>query len=528
MPTPAPPAFWRSPRLTFPFPEEEYEIPAPPQKPRPPGPAMLALLSSGTMLVVMVALGLATGMISRFIYFLPMMLASGIAAVFANRYQKRQYEKEMQEREAEYQDLLDYHRQELQERQDHQLKILRLKDPAPKECALWVEKRHRNLWVRHPEDEDFLEVRLGIGDRPSSIVVKPPALDHPTRPDPLITEAREIAEEFATLPQAPISLPIASGDVLGIAGESRDRVQNLVFSIILQTALHHAPHEVKIAIVYPKEEREEWSWVRWLPHVWDDEHHRRFLAEDSQNAHRLLMQFNDALNHRAHKIQQHVGNTTSIPLPRYLFILASPKLVREEPVLFRLQTEGPSLGVYPLFLASQHRNLPEYCNTFVRFASGKGEEATLVITQPDGQFVQYDFKPDRVSTRLLQQLALQMAPLRLHYLSEDDIPSNVPLLNLFTQNGKPVTRTEDLVLPWGNEQERWKKVEAKSLAVPIGRRIGNELLYLDLHEAEHGPNGLVAGMVGAGKSVLLQTLVTSLAVHFHPDQVSFLQVADNA
>ena len=60
------------------------------------------------------------------------------------------------------------------------------------------------------------------------------------------------------------------------------------------------------------------------------------------------------------------------------------------------------------------------------------------------------------------------------------------------------------------------------MAVPLGIRTGDEIVYLDLHEKAHGPHGLVAGTTGSGKSEVLQSYIISMALHFHPYDAAFM------
>ena len=51
-----------------------------------------------------------------------------------------------------------------------------------------------------------------------------------------------------------------------------------------------------------------------------------------------------------------------------------------------------------------------------------------------------------------------------------------------------------------------------------------ELFKLNLHEKVHGPHGLIAGMTGSGKSEFIITYILSMAINYHPYEVSFVLI----
>ena len=62
------------------------------------------------------------------------------------------------------------------------------------------------------------------------------------------------------------------------------------------------------------------------------------------------------------------------------------------------------------------------------------------------------------------------------------------------------------------------------MAVPLGVKLGDEVISLDLHEKYHGPHGLIAGSTGSGKSEFIITYILSMAVNYHPDEVQFVLI----
>jgi S-DNA-T family DNA segregation ATPase FtsK/SpoIIIE len=64
----------------------------------------------------------------------------------------------------------------------------------------------------------------------------------------------------------------------------------------------------------------------------------------------------------------------------------------------------------------------------------------------------------------------------------------------------------------------------KSIAAPIGVRENGETFYFDIHEKGMGPHGIVAGATRWGKSETLTTWLLSVALNFHPHEVSFVLI----
>ena len=65
-------------------------------------------------------------------------------------------------------------------------------------------------------------------------------------------------------------------------------------------------------------------------------------------------------------------------------------------------------------------------------------------------------------------------------------------------------------------------IPERQLVAAIGRASGDRLLELDLHITKHGTHGLIAGTTGAGKTVLLSTVIASLAASNSPRLVNFV------
>src|SRR5207247_211831 len=88
------------------------------------------------------------------------------------------------------------------------------------------------------------------------------------------------------------------------------------------------------------------------------------------------------------------------------------------------------------------------------------------------------------------------------------VPEVVSFRDAHADSGVDVVSPEGVVRSWSLWSGR---------PVALLGHTGDGLLEIDL--ARDGPHALVAGTTGAGKSELLQTLVTGLAVRNRPDDL---------
>lgn len=510
-----PPLFQRSPRLVPQVPAPEFEIPPPPSGPPQPSTSLsavlLMLLPTLAGALVMYLIGRGRGG-SPWIYVgmsLPMVAISAGIHVVRMLTQRRQFERQVEERERRYQQILESIATQAQQAVAEQGRILTDLDPDPLICAERVAGRSSRLWERSPGEEDFLRIRLGFGSLPAAVKVKAPRPPGAEEPDPLLLEALRIPEAFNRADGLPILLPLREAGVVGVVGP-RAVVLDAVRSLLCHLAVHHAPDEAKVAAIFPSDEVGDWAWMRWLPHVWNSGK-ARLLAADGDGADRLAGDLYELLQRRKHR-RSPMGSGEKVAfVPWYMVVLGDLSLVEKDPLLPLLLREGASLGAVTLVLAGRKEDLPKECRAIVQVNGTKGE---LILTSP--ALAEHPFTPDQFQPGKAEEMARSLAPIRLHQLAASaEIPSRVTLLDLLRL--RRVEEVDALAL--------WREAEPyRSLGVPLGMGPGGEPLLIDIHERGHGPHGLVAGATGSGKSELLQTLVAALAFHFHPHELALVLV----
>lgn len=379
-------------------------------------------------------------------------------------------------------------------------------DPAPQDCCKWPAEKNRRLWERTPTDQDFMSLRIGTGTVPSQYVLKAPKQG--LTEDPLVAQAVELAKKSRTLKNVPVVCPCRKSGFIGIVGKY-DQCLNLLNNMILESATLHSYDELKIVGFMPKGKRSKWEWMRWLPHCFSDDRQMRFLAQSSSDAEELIKLFSDKLGQRMQEAEE--SHFQTVYMPFYLFIVADANLISHSTLLNYLAKCGEEVQFATIYLASGLQQLPKECHTIIEIR----EDAGCIYDKTSIQNKQ-TFAPDVCSPLLYNSFARGMAPIRVENIAkEEPLPTNVSFLEGYGVKQAPKL---DIGALWSKSKAR------KSLAVPIGIRNGGEPFYLDIHERVHGPNGIVAGMVGSGKTEAIQSWILSMAVHFSPLDVNFVLV----
>lgn len=137
----------------------------------------------------------------------------------------------------------------------------RLHQNHPPPDALWTLAGTERMWQRRWRDDDFTEIRVGVGERPlcTTLVPSPAAGDGAA--DPLTTSALDrLLRTVASVPQVPVTVVVNRFQRLDVGGDDPGGV---VRAMLCQLAVWHGPDEVRIAAVTRSA---EWDWLKWLPH----------------------------------------------------------------------------------------------------------------------------------------------------------------------------------------------------------------------------------------------------------------------
>ncbi|MFJ3235150.1 FtsK/SpoIIIE domain-containing protein [Streptomyces sp. NPDC086787] len=373
--------------------------------------------------------------------------------------------------------------------------------PDAASLLLFATGPRRRLWERRLTDPDALELRVGVAKLLANVE--------------LVASPGKAAEEGPPTPphvdDVPVPLPLTDLGVVGLAG-GRAQVLASARWLAVQAAVLHSPRDLSIVVFSSAPDAAvAWSWAHWLPHTQPQNGQDcvALVGADSETVGRRVAELLNELNRRKEGAGAAAGAGRLRPDPHILVVLDGARLLRRVPGVPQLLQEGPLYGMFALCVDEDERLLPEECRAAICWPMGSSHH---VVLRGAGLDAIGEVLADQVSHEWCELVARSLAPVR--DVSRDDadsaLPSAARLLNLLQMPD-----------PTGRHIEQIWRTGGATTVFPVG--VGAEgTFFLDLRL--DGPHGLVAGTTGAGKSELLQTLITSLAVHNRPDALNFVLI----
>jgi S-DNA-T family DNA segregation ATPase FtsK/SpoIIIE len=495
-------AFNRPPRVTRAAPETTFSIDAPPQRERGHHPPL-------STAVVPLAMGVAMAGYFRQPQYLLFMLLSPVMAAFSfleigiggrrrHRRATAAFRKGLVELDAR-----------LAAARTAEVEHLRSATPDVVQLLERARALDPALWERRPDHPDWLLLRVGWADRPSSV-----KLDlAPGGEQPLRQEAAELAARHAVLPAVPLQVSLRDTGVLGLSGDPT-AVAALARAAAVQLATMHSPEDLILAAAVPGNEAGDWSWLGWLPHVAVEPGTLAGpMVVCERSAARALVDRLLAVVTERREASRAYHGTTPERLGASVVVFLDGRAELPRGATATLLEQGPGVGVHAIWLGGTRRSLPGECGAVVEVPAG----GRPVLTLPGSGETVTAGGVDGVSVEVADQLRA-LAPIRDASARESQagIPRRVELLELLgLQDGAEAGVIARWIADRADPQRR-------QLTATLGVAAGGRRFAVSLRE--DGPHALVGGMTGSGKSELLQSLVASLAVAHSPRSLNFLLV----
>ena len=400
--------------------------------------------------------------------------------------------------------------------------------PAPNALPQWAICPVRR-WERRRSHADFLLLRIGTADlvMPSAAL---PTVGMPAEVDPLLmAEMRSLVRAHEVQPDLPTTINLDCAGEVSIVGPP-EATRHVARVLLSQAAVHHAPEDLHLALVYPDQNAQEWDCLARLPHlrmngVFDGPISRRRVAPTQPALEQLLREEIHEASRQAARLNRTGGRKARPTGPRLLAVVeqegpASPLTVPDNAL------DPAAIGATVLYLVTDRLHEPSDPSLRLTIQ----QDGTVLIEdlrpvsaepgQPEQTPPPVACRPDDLGPALAEGISRALAPYSLGAAAErqDQDETTTTLAELL---GVDDPRAIDPRTAWSPRSPR------DFLRVPIGSDDAGSTILLDLKESAQlgvGPHGLCVGATGSGKSELLRTLVAALASTHGPEDLSMILI----
>ncbi len=492
------PSFVKSTRVKTKLNEEKIPVLDPPALPQEPKRnLLLSLLPSLGMLI---AAGAMAAMGS------PMMIIfSGISAVMAiitavlnMRQGKKDYQERLAKRTEIYTNYVAQKRVEIEGyRNDEKLLLDNIYiSEAQEESNL--NSFSESLFDRTAADDDFLDVRLGVGAVEAKREIDYKKQEKLEIEDELQLIPETICNDYKYINDAPIVCPMKEAGAVGIVGTEDRRYEIFKIMVIDLIARQHFD-DLKMIFVADESNKSRIRSLRMLPFVRNDALEVPNIVCDEESKTQIFEYLYKELSHREGE-KEHDNHIIVFLYDQYDFV--------NHPVS-RFIKQAKDLGVTFVFFGDTNRDISQGCSYLINISGNN--IGYLTDVSDNTSYKSFVYRP--IDTAFFERIAYMLAPVYTESVSlEGSLTKNITMFELLG-----IISVDDLDL-----RERWNNTQVyRSMAAPVGvSKTGT--VSLDLHDTAHGPHGLVAGTTGSGKSELLQTYLLSMITLFHPYEVGFV------
>ena len=475
---------------------------------------MMGVSSMASVLNVMIQLTNGTTTFARswpaLITSFAMLSSMLVWPTLSRRYNKRKRKEKRKEIIKKYNEYLQEKEKELIDESKLQKDILIENLVTLDECVNMIMNKQFPFWNKRSDQSDFLVARIGKGNPPLAAKINDPERGFTLEESELQKKVNELRKKYKYIKDAPMSYSFYLNMVTAIMGE-RNKCYAFMNNVILQLISFYSYEDLKLVVFTDETNEVEWDYIKYLNHNFSNDRDFRFFSSTDDTSKVLLSYLENVLNQRqeAGERKPESGPYT----PYYLILIDNYSRIKKYDFIRNL-TELPNYGMSVVLIENRLSKLPSKCNNFITI----GERTSGILQNAYERQEQTSFTDEVRYNINMMSVAKIISNIPIEFESSDGnakLPEMVSFLEM-----EKVGKVEQL-----NILNRWRTNDStQSLKAEVGINPQNDLIYLDLHEKEHGPHGLIAGTTGSGKSEFIITYILSMCINYSPEDVSFILI----
>ena len=429
------------------------------------------------------------------------------------KYQANADKKKKIETQKKYLEYLDRKKIEIETEKNLQREILFENLVPLEECLNSIFVTRLSFWSKRIDQNDFLQVRVGIGNVPLDVDISYNSSDFEVDYNELKDKVDQLINNYKYIENVPVPYSFLENRLTAVMGEATKR-HAFINNIILQLVSFYSYEDIKFVLFTNKLNLRKWDYLRYYSHVFGSQKRIRFISSDFEYAKYLCDYLNiEYQNREAVKDFDYKDNP-----PYYVIITDDYSQIKKLDFIKKIvdnSDEEDNYGFSMIIIDELLSRLPSKCSNFILLEKN---ESKILKNSFEGQ-EQSVFKDEIIYNIDMFNLCKKISNIPIIFQNDTVIESNLPESISFLEM-EGVGKIEQL-----NIFNRWRSNDSThSLKAEVGVDSEGNLLYLDLHEKAHGPHGLIAGMTGSGKSEFIITYILSMAMNYSPNDVAFILI----
>ena len=427
-------------------------------------------------------------------------------------YSKRMQKKKRKKLVIKYSKYLDTKRNELTEELNNQKRILIENLVTVDNCLNIIQNKNMNFWNKRIDQNDFLNVRVGMGNDFFKVNIEYPEEGFTMDEDELKDQADKLVSQFKYIDNVPIGYSLYENKLTAVMCNNKVKGISFVNNILLQLFTFYSYDDLKVVIFTSKYDENNWDYIKYLNHNFSNDKKIRFFSSNNSSADVLADFLYNCISSRKNRKNNNIDNESKVYKPYYLIVVDDYDIIRDYEFVNILTENDNNFGVSMLILEEKLSKLPSKCNNYITIQDGG---SSILKNRYDKQeqitFIdEINYNVDYMSVaRTISNIPIEFEE------KVGALPDSISFMEM-----DHVGKVEQL-----NILNRWNTNDAtSSLRAEVGLNNQKKIIYLDLHEKYHGPHGLIAGTTGSGKSEFIITYILSMCVNYSPDDVAFILI----
>ena len=283
--------------------------------------------------------------------------------------QKAQKIKREEERQAKYRDYVSKKDRELLEEYENQKRTIEDNVLSTDVCYDMIMNKRRTLWSRRNDQDDFLNVRVGIGDEPFDANVSYAVEDFTMENDGLKTMVDKLIASYKIIKDVPMSYSFLKNTLTGINGLYPKYV-TFTNNMLLQLMAFHSYDDLKFVVFTNENNKDRWEYLSNSPYCFSNDKTIRFFATNTDEMQEVSNYLEQIFGGR--QVLKDAG--TKFNNGHFIVIIDDIDTARKISVINKILKEKENYGFSLLILEEKLSKVPSEVTNFLVI----GEKTSII------------------------------------------------------------------------------------------------------------------------------------------------------